>query len=295
MIVHNTCPNCHSKNISPALAAKDYTVSGESFDIWECAACTLRFTQAVPDKEEIGRYYQSENYISHSDTDKGLINQLYHRVRKHTLQQKKELVQKNTRLRSGSILDVGCGTGAFLHTMKAAGWACTGIEPDQTAREKAFELYGLAPQAPEMLFSLAPGGFDAITLWHVLEHVHDLHGYMEQLKILLAAEGRLFIAVPNYTAADAHLYGAYWAAYDVPRHLYHFSPQAMKQLLSQHDFALESIRPMWYDSIYVSMLSEQYKTGKFHPVKAFINGSLSNFRALADKSRCSSVIYIIRK
>lgn len=292
MIVYTSCPNCGDTNISKVLAAKDHTVSKEEFEIWECKNCTLRFTQNIPGQENIGRYYQSENYISHSDTSKGLINNLYHKVRKRTLVQKKKLIEKATKKKTGNILDVGAGTGAFLNTMKNANWNCTGIEPDKNAREKALELYHINLKEAEKLYSLPPETFNAITLWHVLEHVHELHKYVEQLKNLLSKDGKLFIAVPNYTSGDEKIYDEFWAAYDVPRHLYHFSPKAMQDLLNRHGLKVEALKPMWYDSVYVSMLSEKYKTGDSHPIRALINGTISNLETVSDKTKCSSLIYI---
>ncbi|MGN6542142.1 MAG: class I SAM-dependent methyltransferase [Ginsengibacter sp.] len=292
MIVYKSCPNCGDTQIFKVLSVKDHTVSDEEFEIWECTNCTIRFTQNVPDQENIGKYYQSENYISHSDTSKGFINNLYHKVRKRTLLEKKKLIKKATGKQTGNILDVGAGTGAFLNTMKNAGWRCTGIEPDQTAREKALQLYRIHLQESEHIYSLPSESFDAITLWHVLEHVHELHNYVEKLKDSLSSNGKLFIAVPNYTSGDEKIYDEFWAAYDVPRHLYHFSPKAMETLLNTHGLKVEKIKPMWYDSVYVSMLSEKYKTGDSHPVRAFINGMISNVEAVSDKTICSSLIYI---
>ena len=143
MIVYSSCPNCGDKNISKVILAKDFTVSGEQFEIWECKNCTQRFTQNIPGADQIGRYYQSEEYISHSDTKKGFVNNLYHSVRKRTLQQKRKLIEEATQKAKGNILDVGAGTGAFLNTMKNAGWNCTGIEPDETARKNAKDLYDI--------------------------------------------------------------------------------------------------------------------------------------------------------
>lgn len=292
MIVYESCPNCGDSNICKVLSAKDYTVSQEEFEIWECKNCSQRFTQNVPDEAHIGKYYQSENYISHSDIKKGFINNIYHKVRRRTLNQKRNLIENFTGKKNGNILDVGAGTGAFLNTMKNANWNCTGIEPDRTAREKAIELYKIALLPAENFFSLEPQSYDAITLWHVLEHVHQLHNYVEQSKNLLRRDGKLFIAVPNYTSADAKIYEEYWAAYDVPRHLYHFSPRAMEILLGAHGLKIEKIKPMWYDSVYVSMLSEKYKTGDSHPARAFINGMVSNVETVFDEKKCSSLIYI---
>ena len=292
MIIYKACPVCGDKNISKVLSVKDYTVSGEEFEIWECKNCTLRFTQNIPAEENIGRYYQSEEYISHTDTKEGFVNNLYHSVRKRTLVEKRKLIETATGKKMGNVLDVGAGTGAFLNTMKNAGWNCTGLEPDETARKNAKDLYDINLKEAKELSSLPAESFDAITLWHVLEHVHQLQDYIDQLKKLLKPKGKLFIAVPNYTSADAQLYGKFWAAYDVPRHLYHFSPNAMKTLLSEHGLQVETMKPMWYDSVYVSLLSEKYKTGKSNPAKAFLNGMISNAETFFNKSKCSSIIYI---
>lgn len=292
MILYDSCPCCGQKNIAAVFSVKDYTVSGENFEIWECKNCTLRFTQNAPDENAISRYYQSENYISHSDTREGFINNLYHKVRTHTLAQKRKIVEKTIGKKSGSVLDIGSGTGAFLFTMNRAGWQTTGLEPDETARKKAKELYQLNLKSSGELFSLPEAGFDAITMWHVLEHVHELHAYLKKLKELLKPGGKLFIAVPNYTCYDETVYKEFWAAYDVPRHLYHFSPKSMEKLLELHDMNINVIKPMWYDSFYVSMLSEQYKAGKPNIVKAFANGSISDLKAINDTRRCSSIIYI---
>jgi 2-polyprenyl-3-methyl-5-hydroxy-6-metoxy-1,4-benzoquinol methylase len=292
MINYTSCPGCGSRDISYIFAAKDNTVSGEAFEIWECKDCTLRFTQNIPEQENIGRYYQSEKYISHSDTTEGLVNKLYHLVRKRTLLKKRKLVETTTKTMHGSIIDLGAGTGAFLNTMKLAGWHTEGLEPDITARKKASELYGLNLKESSELFSLPDDNFDAITLWHVLEHAHQLHEYVIKFRQLLKKKGKLFIAVPNFTSKDAAIYKKDWAAYDVPRHLYHFSPKSMEVLLNTHGFSLEKIQPMWYDSVYVSMLSEKYKTGKPNNLKALINGVASNVSAFFDSSKCSSLIYI---
>ena len=295
MIHYDGCPLCQSGNIQQKLSAKDYTVTGESFLIFQCNNCSAAFTQDVPAQETIGRYYASENYISHSDTSKGLINRIYHAVRKKTLQQKKYLIEHATGILTGTILDIGCGTGAFLYTMQQAAWQITGLEPDETARRKAKEIHSINPIPSGELFHLPENNFDAITMWHVLEHVHQLHEYIAQIKLLLKPDGRLVVAVPNYTSTDALQYQQYWAAFDVPRHLYHFSPASMKALMAQHGLQVIETKPMWFDSFYVSMLSEKYRDGKGNIIGAFINGLLSNAKALFNKEKCSSVIYIIGK
>ncbi len=295
LITYTHCPFCHSPSVFAALSAKDYTVSNEVFEIWHCDDCTGRFTQKIPVVSAIGAYYQSADYVSHSDTAKGLVNRLYHMVRSHTLQGKKQLVQQVTGKQTGQMLDVGAGTGAFTHTMQTAGWEVTALEPDETARQNAKNKYGLDLDSSEKLFSLPAAQFDAITMWHVLEHVHDLHGYLSQLHTLLKPGGRLLIAVPNYTSYDAAVYKTHWAAYDVPRHLYHFSPKSMELLGNAKGFSLEEMKPMWFDSFYVSMLSEQYRNGSGNIFGAIWNGLLSNLKALRDTKKCSSVIYVFSK
>lgn len=288
------CPVCTSADISKIFSARDHTVSGEKFDIWQCGSCTARFTQDVPGPEDIGLYYRSEDYISHSDTQKGVVNRLYHYARNIALRQKKTRIISATGRTTGSLLDIGCGTGAFLHFMKRAGWQVTGLEPDQGAREKAHLLYGLEVLPAGALCELGAGQYHAITLWHVLEHVHRLEEYLDQIKKLLAPGGLCFIAVPNYTSLDAGLYREFWAAYDVPRHLYHFSPQAMQELISRRGCTIIRRYPMVFDAFYVSLLSEKYRSGKTRFFAGIKNGLRSWLYALSDPSRCSSVVYVIR-
>jgi SAM-dependent methyltransferase len=293
MIHYEQCPLCSSSKLKFVFNVKDHTVSGKEFAVWECNDCTLRFTQDVPGQEEIGPYYQSEDYISHTETKKGFINSAYHAVRKFTLQQKKNLVIRRTGLNKGKILDIGCGTGAFLEVMQSAGWLAHGLEPDEGARSTAMKR-GVTVSPSAELFNL-PGSFDAVTMWHVLEHVHHLHKYMETIRSLLQPGGVLFIAVPNYTSADASEYGQFWAAYDVPRHLYHFSPLAMEKLVKVHGLEIVEQVPMWFDSFYVSMLSEKYRSGMNGHVSALWQGLRSNASALGETGKCSSVIYVIKK
>ncbi len=277
------------------MVCRDHTVSQESFEVWECGNCQLRFTQHIPVSEAIGRYYQSDNYISHSDSGEGFINKIYKLARKYTLQSKRRMIATQTGLPSGKLLDVGCGTGAFLATMKQANWQVTGVEPDAGARDKAGKLYGIDVLPAPALFSLPQDSFNAITLWHVLEHVHDLHGYMNQFKKILTRSGCLFIAVPNYTATDAAHYQSNWAAYDVPRHLYHFSPKSMALLASDHGFSVKAIHPMLLDAYYVAMLSEQHINGKGNLFKALWQGTRCLISTIANTKSSSSLVYILEK
>ena len=291
--VHYThCPVCGSSSINPLLTVKDHSVSGEEFVIWQCENCSLRFTQDIPDESSMGPYYQSADYISHSNTSQGLVNSLYQKVRKYTLQQKASLIIGRTASK-GSLLDIGAGIGAFLNEMKKRGWDVTGIEPDEGARAQSSHLFGINLLLPSEIKNLRPGTFDAITLWHVLEHVEPLHDYVQLLKQLLKPGGRIFIAVPNYQALDAAIYRNYWAAYDVPRHLYHFTPKAVQVLMQNHGLKVSEIKPMWFDAFYISLLSSKYRFGKPHWPGAVFNGLRSNFKALFRKKAASSLIYII--
>jgi 2-polyprenyl-3-methyl-5-hydroxy-6-metoxy-1,4-benzoquinol methylase len=291
---YSQCPVCSSAAIDPLLTVKDYSVSKEEFVVWQCRNCTLRFTQDVPDEASIGPYYQSPDYISHSNTDKGLLNKLYQKIRKYTLEQKAQLIIGYTR-QKGRLLDIGAGIGAFLNTMKQKGWEETGIEPDRGARDQARNLFGLNLEETSALATLSENSFDAITLWHVLEHVHDLHPFIDRLKACLKADGKLFIAVPNYSSLDADVYKLYWAAYDVPRHLYHFTPKAMDMLMKEHGLCIMAKKPMWFDSFYISLISSKYKNGRTNWLSAGLTGLRSNIKALFNKDYCSSVIYVVDK
>ena len=292
---YHRCPICGGKELYSVLLASDHTVSGESFPVWGCETCTGRFTQNVPVETRIGAYYQSESYISHSDTRRGLVNTLYHWVRSYTLTQKRTLIERLTGKRTGALLDYGCGTGAFLHEMATRGWAVHGLEPSPDAREFARNQYGLEVKSSDALKSFAPSSMDVITLWHVLEHVHQLHETVETLAALLKPEGVLLVAVPNFTSPDAAHYQEYWAAYDVPRHLYHFSPEAMSQLMVAHRLHVKQLHAMPFDSFYVSMLSEKYRRGSMNLFSAFRRGFSSWWISLRQQQKGSSILYEIRK
>lgn len=191
------------------------------------------------------------------------------------------------------MLDIGCGTGYFLKICKEAGWKIAGVEPDDNARKLAVEQTGVAIEQ-SVLENFANDRFDVITMWHVLEHVHQLNQTIEWLYAKLETEGRLVIAVPNHQSNDAVVFGKYWAAYDVPRHLYHFEKSTMEKLLRKHRFEIESVRPMYFDSFYVSMLSSRYEAGKTNYLKAIWEGLVSNLKARRS-NEYSSLIYVIKK
>ena len=291
----NQCPVCGSNQFKPFKTCTDFFVSGEQFEIRECSGCGFRFTVNAEDEENIGRYYQSENYISHSNTSKGLVNAVYHRVRNYMLGRKRRLIEKATGMKTGKILDVGAGTGFFLNEMKNTGWQVSGTEKSADARAFSQKEFGLEIDEPKQLFQFEKEKFDAITLWHVLEHIHRLDENMETFSRLLKPEGKLIIAVPNHTSYDARHYKHFWAAWDVPRHLWHFGPEQMKQFGEKHGFRLHSLHTMPFDSFYVSLLSEKYKKSKLALFKGLMHGKISWLKSLVKKERCSSVIYVFDK
>jgi 2-polyprenyl-3-methyl-5-hydroxy-6-metoxy-1,4-benzoquinol methylase len=287
------CPVCGASDWKFVNTVQDHSISKENFSLFECASCTVQLTVGAPSKENIGRYYKSSDYISHTNTREGLLNKLYQWVRTWMLYQKRKLIETQLKRSSGTLLDYGSGTGAFVAHMQQAGWEVTGIEPDGDARKVAQKDFGVELLQESALSTLSPSQFDVITLWHVLEHVHDLQATMASLRRLLKPTGLLVIAVPNYTSADAQYFGPQWAAYDVPRHLYHFSPTAMKICMQKNQLQVKSIYPLWFDSYYVSLLSTRYVLGKTNYVQGFWQGLRSTVATLRDQSRCSSLIYLI--
>ncbi len=287
------CPICEKGDFNSNIVCKDYTVSSEEFKIDQCENCEFRFTNPVPVESEIGKYYESEDYISHSNTSKDLISKIYQAARKSALKKKHQLV--SSRVEGNKLLDIGCGTGDFMAHCKSNNLIVSGIEPSDTARSFAIEQHSLEVFKEDQLQKWTDGSFDIITLWHVLEHVYPLNERVKEIKRLLTDNGKAFIAVPNCESLDAKIYREYWAAYDVPRHLYHFRKENMTQLWEKHGCQVEEVLPMKLDSYYVSLLSEKYKgSGILAYPKAFISGLRSNLNAKSTGD-WSSLIYVISK
>ncbi|AIZ62733.1 methyltransferase [Hymenobacter sp. DG25B] len=285
------CPVCGKSSFRNKLVVEDKSVSKESFAIVQCEACTFQFTNPRPDAQGIGRYYESDAYVSHNSTATGVINQVYRLARMFTMRRKVSLLN-HLAPRRGKLLDYGCGTGHFLAAAKRKGWQVAGFEPNARAREEATRRVG-QPVGSESLSALEAGSFDAITLWHVLEHVHTLNETLDQLISLLKPDGVLIIAVPNVESFDAQHYQQHWAAYDVPRHLYHFSPKTMALLLKKHKLQLRQTLPMPLDAYYVSMLSEKHQSGKGKGMLSVLRtGYASNQYAADNENQYSSLIYV---
>ncbi|QOD59814.1 class I SAM-dependent methyltransferase [Polaribacter haliotis] len=274
-------------NLIPHLNCKDFTVSKETFQVMKNEEYEMLVTCPVP--ENLEDYYKSEDYISHTDSKKSLIDKIYQLVKNYTLKQKLSLLN-SFETESKLVLDIGAGTGDFLKVCKNDNWEVLGVEPNLDARKIASKK-GI--ELTENLSEITKQQFDVITLWHVLEHVPDLKRTIKTLKSLLKPKGRIIVAVPNYKSCDAKSYKEYWAAYDVPRHLWHFSQKSIHKLFSEVDMIVDETLPMKFDAYYVSLLSEKYKAGKTNPLKAFYRGFLSNFNAMKS-SEYSSFIYVIK-
>jgi len=292
-IRHTNCPICDSKQIETRQSITDHSHTGDEFPLVRCGKCDFHFTQDIPDAVSIAPYYKSENYISHSDTQKGLFFKVYHSVRSYMLKRKQKIVEDSTSKTKGNLLDIGTGTGYFPSTMINGGWTAEGIEQDIDTRKYAAEKFNLKVQDTPELYNLKENSFDAVTMWHVLEHVHDLNDYIKKVHSLLKTDGKFIVAVPNHKSFDAKYYGNYWAAWDIPIHLWHFHPESMENLMKKHQFKVEKTIPMPFDAAYVSMLSEQYKSGSKLP--GLIKGIWFALKGKLTPEKCSSVIYIIGK
>lgn len=292
----NVCPVCGCIHNEQARTCRDFYASGELFDLYYCHECGFMFTQDAPVEAEIGRYYESPAYISHSNTKKGLMNVIYHLVRQYMLNSKARLVKRVSRCVSGGrLLDVGTGTGYFAHAMDRRGWKVEAIEKNPQARAFAKKRFGLEVKPESALKEFAPGSFDVITLWHVMEHLEHLNETWERLKELLTAGGVLVVAVPNCSSYDAQKYGSNWAAYDVPRHLWHFTPATIGRLAAKHGFVLSESYPMPFDAFYVSMLTEKKLKRSFSFLRGMWVGTVAWLSARGNKQRSSSMIYVFRK
>lgn len=297
MTIITECPVCNHKEFRPFLQCQDYTVSRETFQLNQCQHCLFIITSPRPDSNDIGSYYISDDYISHTNQAASLIDRIYLLARKYTLNWKLKLINQYALNAPGkSLLDYGCGTGAFINHCRNHGWKTTGVEPSASAREMA-SAHSSDDTVHANLTEITESHFDAITLWHVLEHVQDLDQTLQKLRSLLKENGTMFIAVPNHMSWDGNLYKDFWAGYDVPRHLWHFSQSTMNLLLQKNNLKLLHTIPMKLDAFYISLLSEKYRRKKSSlsgMIKAFFNGINSNQRARKNNDY-SSLIYVVKK
>ncbi|RYF58840.1 MAG: class I SAM-dependent methyltransferase [Cytophagaceae bacterium] len=286
------CPACAGTSFTPYLTCQDQLVSQKQFAIQQCNKCQLLFTNPRPTVETIGSYYKSDTYISHDDTKKGVIDTIYRTVRSYALSQKESWI-RSMNGGVGALLDYGCGTGAFIKECQEKGWSITGFEPDPDARQLASERVSqkILKDTNEIK---SLDKLDVITLWHVLEHVADLKETLAILVDKLKTGGHLVIAVPNPASKDAAVYGSNWAAYDVPRHLYHFTPTVLTALIETYGLKLQKSLPMRFDAYYIAMLSTKHRDGKINYAESVMNGIRSN-NAASKTGNYSSLTYVFRK
>ena len=291
-ITIKACPVCEGKAFKLKFICTDYSVSSEEFKIVSCETCGFVLTNPRPEPNNIGRYYKSENYISHTNNKKGLFNFLYQTIRKYTIERKVQMIKK---FDTKNLLDIGCGTGEFLNKAKTKGINVEGIEPSEKARKQCKQNYNLRINESADIEAYYDNKFDCITMWHVLEHMPDLNTLIESIYTKTSTNGKIIIGVPNYESWDAKYYKKYWAAWDVPIHFWHFTKESIEKLFKKHGFVLLKTKPMIFDSFYVSILSEEYKNGKKSFVKAFVIGLISNIVGFFTKTGFSSTIYIFEK
>lgn len=274
------------------LKVKDHSVSGEEFDLVRHTELEMLATSPQPSEDALADYYNSEDYISHTDNKRNLLEWLYHVIRSYTVKRKVRLIN-SLQVQNKTLLDIGCGTGEFMAFANKKDWKVTGIEPNDRARAIAIEKIGDSVYNAPHLSAIEENTINAVTLWHVLEHLPDLQKQIDNFIKVLAPKGFLIVAVPNYKSYDAKYYGSYWAAYDVPRHLWHFTRSSIKTLFEKNGFSLVEERPMLFDAFYVSLLSEKYKHGKMNLLRAFSVGLISNIKAWSS-GEYSSLIYVFR-
>lgn len=288
--MNKKCPWCDSEKTQIHLWVKDLFLTQEPFEIHECMKCGLLFTEPRPKPEEIGKYYESKEYYSHQENKKGFIPKIYESVKKVNLRHKRKLATEG--MKAGTLLEIGCGVGDFLHEMEQNGWNCTGIEPSKEAKAIAKNRVKAKLLDPNEIATLEDESFDLITLWHVLEHVDNLKEEVMHLQRLLKKGGCLVLALPNFKSADAEFYKEYWAAYDVPRHLNHFCRESINNIFKTTKLKLKKTDKLVWDAYYISYMSEKYKNHTLPLLKGAMKGLISNSKA-RKSGEWSSLVYVL--
>lgn len=293
--VRRICPACSAQNIAELFHVKDHLVSGSDFLISRCKSCGMGWTVDPPPESEAGDYYASEEYISHSDKKQSISDYLYHLARSFMLGRKHNMVTKATGKRTGTLLDIGSGTGYFAAFMKESGWNVTGIEINDDARTYSIVKSGINAIAPGEVKKIPSGSADCVTFWHVLEHLYDPAGWLEEVRRILTSDGKCIIALPNFSSADARWFGNRWAALDVPRHLWHFSPEALNHFVSKQGFTLEKTAALPLDIFYISALGYR-NLGKTLPLlRGLLIGVFLAVRSGFNRKKASSLVYVLSK
>lgn len=290
--MNDKCPWCGSENAQLHLELKDLFLTQEPFKILECKECGLLFTTPRPNKDEIGRYYKSEEYYSHQENKEGFIPKVYEKVKSVNLKNKYGIATEGKE--KGKALDIGCGVGDFLHTMEQHGWDCTGVEPSEDAKVIAKKRIKGQLLSSEEQENLPDSSFDIITMWHVLEHVDDIRWQIQQLHRLCKPGGRIIIALPNYKSYDGQYYKAEWAAYDVPRHLNHFNKETLIKILEESGLRHVKTEKLAWDAYYISYMSEKYRKHSIPLLRGAFRGLVSNCKA-RKTGEWSSLVYVFER
>ncbi len=290
------CMVCRSADLSDLFRATDHLVSGRQFLIRRCNSCGMGWTAEPPSEAEAGSYYLAEEYISHTDTRKSLTDRLYHLARSYMLRRKERVVASLPGRSSGkAIIDIGSGTGYFAAHMQQRGWQVTTVEVSDSARALSEERFGITPLPPDRVTAIPDRSADCITFWHVLEHLYDPAAWLTEVGRILRDKGRCIIALPNFISADASWFGSRWAALDVPRHLWHFTPEAVERLAEGNGFTVEKIRSMPLDLFYISILSYRNSPVRMPLLRGLMTGTLLTLLSCGRKKKSSSLIYQLSK
>lgn len=289
------CPICNNPELIPILECKDHFVSQEVFTICECNVCKFRLTQDFPDQMEMGKYNDIEQHISHPESHKGITQYIYHLVRKKAIQSKVKIVKEYADASQGMLLDIEANKGYFANKAKEQRWVVTGVEQSEAARKYANTKFGIHLQEFDYLYQLMPNSKDVITMWHVLEHTQNLSNIMHRCHEILKPNGTLFVALQNTESYDAEMYQSDWAAYDVPRRMWHFSPDNFALFAKKYNFEVIATHSMHLNTLYISMLSEKIRGTSCASIVGLLKGYLYLIKSLKHKNRSSSVIYILKK
>lgn len=295
MTERGSCLVCGSTDLAVLFSAKDHLVSRGNFVLSRCRDCGFTLTVDPPDEKDIEKFYLSEDYISHSNKKQSLTDRVYHLARNYMLREKYSLVRKMSGRETGTLVDIGSGTGYFAGYMKKNGWNITGVELSELARQYSISRFGLTVVSPPEMASIKDGSADCVTLWHVLEHLYDPLMWLKEISRLLKDDGKCFVALPNIKSVDAEWFGNEWAALDVPRHLWHFSSETLPSFINGHGFICEKVIPMPLDIYYISTLSYKNRGCILPLVRGMITGLFLNVRSLHVKNRASSLIYVLAK
>ena len=287
------------KDLKHILTASDHLVTGKKFDVLKNLHTGILETHPRPNKEELPLYYESKNYASHSANNKpnGFLSFCYKQVKVISTKRKIKICVNSLSVarknKKPTLLDVGCGTGDFLYSCHKHGWSVKGIENNSNAKNNLNAEISKHVVDDLKLLKATSEKFDVITMWHSLEHISDLDQTILEMKNLLSPDGVIIIACPNHKSFDAAFYKESWAAYDLPRHLWHFDKNAISELFSNYKIKLTKTLPMYWDSFYISIISEKIANKKNNYFKGFVIGLMSNLSALFSKEY-SSLIYVLK-